>query len=138
MGKAVIISMDDLLYFQKYYLNIKVLIERTKISNFLWIIINSDGTCTEEKLGNPKEINQSTIINIVEEKLKTYKGHSFINVLCPWGWYTRFPCFSDADNRSNEKNNRCRLKSSTAVRVRRYADVRKSGFGESIVGHNIL
>ncbi len=78
MGKAVIISMDDLLYFQKYYLSIKVLIERAKVSNFLWIIINSDGTCTEEKLGNPKEINQSTIINIVEEKLKTYKGHSFI------------------------------------------------------------
>lgn len=78
MEKAVIISMDDLSYFQKYYLNIKTIIERSKVSNFLWITINSDGTCTEEKLGNPKEINQVTIINIVEEKLKTYKGHSFI------------------------------------------------------------
>ena len=78
MGKAVIISMDDLSYFQKHYRNIKDLIEKTKVSNFLWITINRDGTYTEEKLGNPKEINQVTIINIVEEKLKTYKGHSFI------------------------------------------------------------
>ena len=59
MGKAVIISMDDLLYFQKYYKSIKDLIERAKVSNFLWVTINSDGTYTEEKL-------------------KIYKGHSFI------------------------------------------------------------
>lgn len=78
MGKAVIISMDDLSYFQKHYRNIKDLIEKTKVSNFLWITINSDGSYNEEKLGNPKEINQVTIINIVEEKLRTYKGHSFI------------------------------------------------------------
>lgn len=78
MRKAVIISMDDLLYFQKYCRDIKVLIERVKVSNFLWITINSDGSFTEENLGNPKEINQSTIINIVEEKLKTYKGYSFV------------------------------------------------------------
>ena len=78
MGKAVIISMDDLSYFQKYYINIKDLIEKAKTSIFLWITINSDGSYNEEKLGNPKEINQATIINIVEEKLKTYKGHSFI------------------------------------------------------------
>ena len=78
MGKAVIISMNDLLYFQKYYLNIKELIERSKMSNFLWITINSDGSHIEKQLGNPKDINQATIINIVEEKLKTYKGHSFI------------------------------------------------------------
>ena len=78
MGKAVIISMDNLLYFQEYYLDIRGLIERAKVSNFLWITINSDGTYTKEELGNPKELNPSTIINIVEEKLKTYKGHSFI------------------------------------------------------------
>lgn len=78
MGKAVIISMEDLLYFQNYYIDIKSLIEKAKVSTFLWIIVNSDGTYTEEILGNPKEISQTTIINIVEEKLKKYKGHSFI------------------------------------------------------------
>ena len=55
MKKAVIISMNDLLYFQKYYSLIKSLIERAKVSNFLWITINYDGTYIEKNLGNPKE-----------------------------------------------------------------------------------
>lgn len=78
MKKAVIISMNDLLYFQKYYSLIKSLIERAKVSNFLWITINYDGTYIEKNLGNPKELKQATIINIVEKNLKNYKGYSFI------------------------------------------------------------
>jgi hypothetical protein len=78
MQKAVIISINDLLYFQKYYSLIKSLIEGAKVSNFLWITINYDGSYTKKNLGNPKELKQATIINIVEENLKSYKGHSFI------------------------------------------------------------
>jgi hypothetical protein len=78
IGKSVIISVENLLYFQEHYELIKRLIEKVKISNFSWITINNDGTYTEKNLGNPTEINQVTIINIINEELKNYKGQSFV------------------------------------------------------------
>lgn len=77
MGKAIIISMEELSYFSMYYMQIKDVIENVKKSQLYHINITSDGTCEVNDLGN-REIGETDIINLVAEKFKDYSGYCFV------------------------------------------------------------
>lgn len=77
MGKAIIISMEELSYFSTYYMQIKEVIESVKKSQLHHIEIKSDGTCVITDLGN-REIDETDIINLVAEKFNDYSGYCFV------------------------------------------------------------
>lgn len=77
MGKALIISMDDLSYFSMYYLQIKNVIEKVRQSQFHHIHVDCQGNCEVEDLGN-RELEEYEIVNLVEERFKDYEGYCFV------------------------------------------------------------
>lgn len=77
LGKAVIISMDQLEYFSSYFLIIKEEISKLRQSQLYLIEITAEGRCTTSDLGT-RNVKESRILNIVTGKFKDYKGYCFV------------------------------------------------------------
>lgn len=77
LGKAVIISMDKLEYFNLYFLQIREEIAKLKQSQLYHIAIDVNGNFSIESRGS-RNINESTILNMVVDVFKDYTGYCFI------------------------------------------------------------
>ncbi len=77
MGKSIIISMDKLEYFSKFYLQIKEVIGNVKKSQLHHVHVQNEGKCEVQDLGN-REIDETEIINLVSEKFRNYSGFCFV------------------------------------------------------------
>lgn len=77
LGKAVIISMDKLENFNLYFLQIKEEIEKLKRAQLYHIVIKNNGQCDIQEWGS-RNVSESTIINMVVNEFKDYKGYCFV------------------------------------------------------------
>lgn len=77
LGKAVIVSVDNLEVFNNHYLDIKREIEKLKKSELYHIHIEVDGNFTKEVLHN-RNISDIKILNLVLQKFRDYAGYCFV------------------------------------------------------------
>lgn len=77
LDKAIIISMDDLEYFNKYYMQIKDSVEKIKKSRFYHIEMNDKGICQVQDIDS-REISEAQIINYVKNEFENFTGYCFV------------------------------------------------------------
>ena len=77
MGKAVVISLDELEYFQKCLLDIKIEIEKAACSDIHHFVIGENGIESQNIIGKSC-INELEFHNLIDRKFKEYSGYCFI------------------------------------------------------------
>lgn len=77
MHKAVVISLDNLDYFQKYFLDIKLSIENASASDIHHISVSEKGIDKCEVI-EKRCINEAMFHNIIDNLFRDYSGYCFI------------------------------------------------------------
>lgn len=77
LNKAVIICVDKLEHFEKYFSQLKDKIESLRMSQLNIIRVNNDGSFIIEDCGS-RTINEAAIMNMVNEKFSAYEGYCFV------------------------------------------------------------
>lgn len=77
MGKAVIISLDELDYFQKSFLEIKLEIEKATRSDIHHFALGKGGIEVRNIIGK-NCINELEFHNLIDRKFKEYSGYCFV------------------------------------------------------------
>ncbi len=77
MGKAVVISMEELDYFQKGFLEIKMAIERAACSDIHYFVLGEGGIKEQNVIGKSC-IDDLEFHNLIDRKFKEYSGYCFV------------------------------------------------------------
>lgn len=77
LGKAVVISLDDLEFFSKHLLDIKLKIEKVSFSDLHHLKIDVDGIGFHEIIGK-SSIKEAELHNLLDGKFNGYSGYCFI------------------------------------------------------------
>lgn len=77
MGKAVVISLDELDYFQQSLLEIKIEIEKAACSDIHHFVVGKNGIESQNIIGKSC-INELEFHNLVDRNFKRYSGYCFI------------------------------------------------------------
>lgn len=77
MGKAVVISLDELDYFQKSFLEIKLEIEKATRSDIHHFALGKEGIEVRNIIGKSC-VNELEFHNLIDRKFKEYSGYCFV------------------------------------------------------------
>lgn len=77
LGKAIVISLEKIEYFQTYILDIKTEIEKASNSDIHHFKVDSNGIVIKQVIGT-RNLNDFQFHNLIDKRFQSYEGYCFV------------------------------------------------------------